>query len=114
MGNHKTKNLQQNINPINEIIIELKKVMLKMKNLMIFKKFISKRLKKRYINIEIIKKHPFFNYIDFDKVLKHEIIAIYTSKISNIDDENNNDMIQTPFTEFMKNHVFCSSTEIDE
>ena len=78
------------------------------------KNLLVKKPKKRYTNIEIIKKHPFFNDIDFDKVLKHEIIAPYIPKISNIDDENNNEMIQTPFTEFMKNHVFCSSTELDE
>jgi cGMP-dependent protein kinase len=78
------------------------------------KNLLVKKPKKRYTNIEIIKKHPFFNDIDFDKVLKHEVIAPYIPKISNIDDENNNEMIQTPFTEFMKNHVFCSSTELDE
>ena len=53
--------------------------------------------------------------MDFDKVLKREFPAPFIPIIEPIIQLNDNSFSSyTHFTQFMKNHVFCSSTELDE
>ncbi len=74
-----------------------------------------KNPKKRIKDLERIKRHPLFENMDFDKVLKREFPAPFIPIIEPIIQLNDNSFSSyTHFTQFMKNHVFCSSTELDE
>ncbi len=76
---------------------------------------LMKNPKKRIKDLERIKRHPLFEKMDFDKVLKREFPAPFIPKTEPIIQLNDNSFSSyTHFTQFMKNHVFCSSTELDE
>ena len=76
---------------------------------------LMKNPKKRIKDLERIKRHPLFENMDFDKVLKREFPAPFIPIIEPIIQLNDNSFSSyTHFTQFMKNHVFCSSTELDE